>query len=419
MKKIIYFIVAGIFLSVTSCETKTDIGIDVLPEDDILDINIIDTTSIEVYTLLMDSMSTNNVGKLLFGEYIDPVFGYTKAGFVCQYGLVDDPKYTSSYSIDKVVLTLTLDTVTPYYGNISGVHNIKLYRIPVIIYEDSTYFADYDPVDFLDGTIIGQKAVNLDTINRTIDIELTQAFADEFQSVPDDISTNDDFKSFLKGIYVTSEIQDNDGTILKIDLREESVITVYSSLGAVKDTFIVSADLSSNVRFNMFEHDYSTTSFYSQIGDETSLQDSVAYVQAMGGLRTKIIFPFIEQLNELGDIAIYRAQLVINTAPSSLTSEPDYPVIKDMMLAGYDPENEYYLLPEYTSATGGYIGVAVNENSYSFEIGGYIRDILDGKIENNGLLLFAYSGSSNFERSVITTGNHSDRMKLYITFSKL
>ena len=89
-----------------------------------------------------------------------------------------------------------------------------------------------------------------------------------------------------------------------------------------------------------------------------------------------------------------------------------------MLLTGYDPENEYYLLPEYYSGNG-YVGVAINEGSYKFDIAGYIRDILDGNLENNGLLLSAYSGSTNFGRSVITTGNHSDRMKLYITYAKL
>ncbi len=134
----------------------------------------------------------------------------------------------------------------------------------------------------------------------------------------------------------------------------------------------------------------------------------------MGGLRTKIKFPFIKDLKELGNIAIYRAELVINTAPSSITDEANFPVIENIFLAGCTSENKYYLLQEY-----GYSGVAINENSYSFDIAGYIRDILDGNIENNGLLLFAYSGNTNFGRSVITTGNHSNRMKLYITYAKL
>jgi len=278
MKKIIYFIVTGISLLVLSCETKSDIGLDILPEDDILKPNIIDTTSVEVYTLLMDSIATNNVGKLLLGEYIDPIFGYTKASFVCQYDIVVMPKYKSDYTIDKVILTLPIDTINSYYGDSSVVQNLTIYRIPVTIYKDSVYFADHDPTSFLDGTVIGQKEISLDTISKTIDIELTQDFADDFQSVPDDISSNNEyeFTEFLKGIYITSEVLDNDGAIMKIDLRAESVMTVYSSKtttkSTVRDTFIVSANLSSNVRFNMFEHDYSTSPFYTQIDDETSEQ---------------------------------------------------------------------------------------------------------------------------------------------------
>ena len=418
MRRIIFLFTISISVLIFSCETKTDIGYDILPDDDILDLNVIDSTSIEVYTLLMDSIATDNVNTLLLGEYIDPIFGYTKTSFVCQYGLAEYPEYTSDYTIDKVVLTLTLDTISEHYGNSAGVQDITVYRLETVLDEDTTYFGNHDPSEFMTGTIIAEQEVSLDTVFNSIDITFNQTFADEFSTVPDSVSSDDDFKNFLKGIYVNSEVQGNDGSIIKVDLRSESVITVYSSDGEARDTFIISGNLSSNVRFNMFEHDYSMTTFYDQIGDETGEQDSVAYVQAMGGLRTKIKFPFIEDLKELGDIAIYRAELVINTESSSITDETNFPVIDNMLLTGYDPENEYYLLPTYASANG-YVGVSINENSYSFDIAGYIRDILDGNIENHGLLLFAYSGSTNFERTVITTGNHSDRMKLYITYAKL
>ena len=408
-----------------SCETKTDIGYDILPDDDILDLNITDTTSIDVYTLLMDSLATDNVNTLLLGEYIDPIFGYSKASFVCQYGLVEYPYFTLDHTYSSVVLTLPLDT--SIYGNIANVQNITIYRLENNLDEDATYFADHNPDEFTLGTIIGELSYTPNPTDTAIYIPLSQAFGEELfdlpTNAPDSIFNDSIFKAdYFSGIYVKTESADKDAAIIKTAINTESVITVLAEKiddsETVIDSFRITSNLSSNIRFNMFEHDYSTTSFYNQIDDETGEPDSVAYVQAMGGLRTKIIFPFIEDLKELGDIAIYRAELIINTESPSITDEANFPVIEDMLLAGYDPENEYYLLSEYISATG-YIGVAINENSYSFDIAGYIRDILDRNIENNGLLLFAYSGSTNFGRTVITSGNHSNKMKLYITYAKL
>jgi hypothetical protein len=137
-----------------------------------------------------------------------------------------------------------------------------------------------------------------------------------------------------------------------------------------------------------------------------------------GGLRAKIVIPNLEDLKNLGDIEIYRAELVIKTAPAYLSYQSQYAPIEKMLLTGCGEDNQYYLLPEYLNLPT-YNYVSIDNNEYRFEMAGYIRDILDGKAVNNGLYLFPYTGSENFGRSVITTGNHSNKMKLIITYLKL
>jgi len=415
MKKIIYLTLISITMLIFSCETHTELGYNILPEGDILDINISDTTSVNVYTLLMDSIATNNVSILLLGEYIDPIFGYSKASFVCEYGLAEYPTFTDSHTIDSAVLYLTKDTIN-YYGNLSATHNITVYELNTSLH-DTAYFADHDPSDFLAGEIIGQKSYSPDLNDSIIAITLSSSFAQNFQTIAD-VTTNDNFKDFFKGIYISSGVAGNDGAILKLNINPYSLIKVFFHNDNDTSIFNVTSNLTTNIRFNLFEHDYSSTDFYNNIGDETSAQDSVAYIQAMGGLRTKITFPSIEMLKDLGSIAINRAELVINTAPSLVTFDSDYPAIEAMILTAYDPENEYYLLPEYISGTS-YKSVAYDDGSYKFDIAGYVRDILDGNVENNGLLLFSGSGSTTMKRTIITTGAHSNRMKLIISYTKL
>ena len=56
---------------------------------------------------------------------------------------------------------------------------------------------------------------------------------------------------------------------------------------------------------------------------------------------------------------------------------------------------------------------------YRFDIANYIREIMNEDIQNKGLYLFPVTGSENFNRSVITSGRNSNRMKLIITYTKL
>lgn len=398
-----------------SCETDTNLGYNILPKDDILDLSIIDTTSVNVYTLLMDSIATNGASTLLLGEYIDPIFGYSKASFVCEYGLVEFPDFTEYHTIDSAVLYLVKDTID-YYGNLNNGQNINVYKLENSLY-DTSYFANHNPEDFLVGEVIGQQIYTPNIKDTAVAIRLNDDFANSF-SILDHSTNNEAFKDFFKGVYITSETFENDGAILKFMINSKSLIKVYSHHNADNTNiyiFNATANLTTNIKFNLFEHDYSSTEFYNSIGDETLSQDSVAYIQAMGGLRTKILFPSLEKLKDLENVVINRAELVINTAPFNT----DFPAIDRMLLKAYCPEDEEYLLPGYHILENIYLGVPYDDGSYKFDLNIYVQDILNGNVENNGLILFAGSGNSSMKRSIITTGSHSSRMKLVISYTKL
>ncbi len=410
-----------------SCQSKTNIGHGILPEDDIINAEIIDTFSLSVYTLSMDTINTSGVSELLLGEYTDPIFGYSKASFVCQYGLAEYPTFSqeSDHVADSAVLTLILDTVNlNYYGNIETAHTIQVYRLEDDLDSDTIYYGNHDPSEFVTGTLLGETTLIIDPESDSVKITLNESLAEEFLDAENDVFTSsENFINFFKGIYIKSECENNDGAILKFNICSESVLRIYFHYDDGTTTgdgleFKVTPNVSSTVRFNMFEHDYTGVAFEENIDNEEDPQDSVAYLQTMGGLRTKINIPHIESLKDLGDIVIYRAELIIKTAPSEDFEESSYPAIEKLLLTGYSPEYEYYLLSEYISGTS-YLGENYSDGEYRFDIAGYLQNIIDGSTENNGLYLFSAAGNKYFNRSVITTGNHSEKMKLYITYTKL
>jgi len=411
------------FAFLLSCHSQSDLGYNLLPDDDKINPQIIDTFSIEVYTMPDDTISSNYVNTLLLGEYNDPIFGFSKAGFVSQFGLSESPGFSSSDIPDSVILTLTLDTnAVSYYGNTQTPQTFMIYRLPNSFNSDITYSSDQDTSFLASGDLLGSFTYNfsesVDTLHIPLDISLASVF---FNADANFYSTTESFLDLFKGIYVSSHAPDGNGAIHKFKVSSHMAIWVYyhkNGTSEPQDPFIVTSNLSALKKFNLFHHDYSNTVFYDQIGDESSPQDSVAYIQAMGGLRVKIKIPHLEDLKALGEIAIYRAELIVKTAPSNLTLDSQYKPLRYMHLAGLGQESEFYLFPEYQSGTS-YLPEAFENNEYRFDIASYVRDVLDGTIQNNGMWLFPFASSDNYTRSIITTGNHSNKMKLIFSYVKL
>jgi hypothetical protein len=431
MKRLFNYALISITMLIFSCQTESDLGLGILPEDDLLNATIIDSFTVEVYTASADTVISLGLPEFVLGELTDPIFGYTGASFLSQFGVVigtDWPAYLSGFEnkvADSVILTLITDTLS-FYGNISKTQTLSVYKLNTsILLDNSTYYHDQDPSEYLSGELIGEQQIDLNLDSDTIEIVLNQSFAEELINEDDSIFYSNDtlWNYFFRGLYIKADFDDDDGYLYKVDSDKSNLMIYFSGINDDEEpdsgsiTLSVGSSVADEVYFNMYTHDYSGTTFENSI-DQEFVQDSLAFIQSLGGVRSKIYIPYIENLLDLGSIAILRAELIIKTAPSEFSLEDTYSAIPGLVLKGADPENEYYHLSEYIS-NGTYIGEEYVDGEYHFEIGAYIRDILEGETDNNGLWLYSPSGNVFLERSVITTGIHSDNMKLYITYQQL
>ena len=407
-----------------SCQRDTNLGYDILPEGDLINLNITDTFSIKVHTLITDTVITSGVSELLLGEYNDPIFGNSKASFVVQFFNPQFINFKDTDIVDSVILTLSYNQGdNNIYGNQTKEQTIEVYQITNLDLDNSiNYYGNDDPNKYMGeliGDTVGFKPLPEDT---TVHIKLNNSFGEFFIHADEsNYLSGQAFHNFFKGLYIKSESVDNNGAIVKYDLNDSLLVSIYFHKEDPDNTALIykiSANNISNVRFNLFEHDYSSANFAGTIDDESLPQDTVAYIQSAGGLFARIKIPNLKNLNNSEKIVINRAELIVNTAPSNITYENNYPAINTTLITAYISDYSSILIPDYIMHSN-YTGENYTEGTYRFDIAAYIQDILNGKTENNGINLYPASGGNNISRTVITTGKNSNPVKLVITYTKL
>ncbi len=403
-----------------SCQRSTNIGYNILPDDDQININITDTLSLEVHTIKTDSVIASGVSELLLGEYTDPIFGYSKASFALQFAMGQAVNFNNTDIVDSVILSLPYNQNTNnIYGNSSAEQTVEIYKIPNDLDNQKIYYSNENP-DLYTGDLVGSTTyypVAADTIlNIKLDNSLGEYFITADQSNFDSIQS---FHTFFKGLYIKAESNNDDGAIVKFNMNSALIMIIYFHRDNNSNfQYKITANNSLNVRFNLIEHDYTSADFAGPIDDNTLPQDTVAYLQAGSGLYIKIQVPFLKNLNNFGNIVINRAELIINTIPENLSSENTYPAINKTFITGFVSDTSSILIPDYITQTS-YSGELYEDGTYKFDITAYVQNILSGATENKGIKLFPAFDNSDVARSIITTGKNSRPMKLVITYTKI
>ena len=378
------------------CNKSADTGIGIIPKDKLIILESADTIDIEAYTYPVDSIITSNASSALLGSYIDPVFGKVKAGFMMQILPGATSGFGTGAVIDSMILSLryTPDSLAPQYGAQAATMNFIAQEITTELFRDSNYYSNYPPERFMlsdeiVNTTFNPKDGRNDTVVLDIPLNLSfgQKIIDNYDFWHDDVEPADtSFYDFLRGMYITSNDIPYDGSISTfnlIDAYSKAVLYYHND----EDTLSLSFTISQySTRFNLFSHVHDAPGFLTDLDNPEAKQDSVVYMQGIGGLKIKINIPDLDKLKESGLWGVNKAELILPVEDRLLTLETQYPAPLNAKILGITEDGSLQYLDDYLGDAS-YLGVNYSEDKYIFDITYRVQQILSGSIENNGFFL--------------------------------
>ena len=320
----ILFLFLFISVALISCKKKEyQLGSDLIDQNSLLEGTSVDTFDILSYSIIEDSIISDNASNVLLGSYNDPLFGAFSSSFYTQLRLASaDPNFAdpSTIVIDSFVIGLEY---LGYYGELDD-QTFEVYQLDESLSIDSTYYSfntlSHNGVNLvpaehavitpkpLDPTVIGEDSlasqlrIYLDTnLARTLINEAT----DENSTV---FSSNEEFLDYFKGLYITtnnSMQMQGEGAALYFDINDpSSKATIYFHQDTVATSYdlIINSECAdfTNVQIN------NTGSAADQVVQDSTLGNNAFYAQAFG-TRAALSIPGLQNLPE--NIIVHRADL--------------------------------------------------------------------------------------------------------------
>lgn len=421
-----------------------------------LTIHFVDSFDIVTTLLKDDSIRTDIAGANLLGIHRDSIMGIAASSFYTELTLAgSNVNFGNNAVIDSVVLAMKYVGSTSFYGyvfapkkhlgapsfsgNILTPMSIEVYRLSDPL-SKAEYYSNEDvsssgyptPLGLLTFTPLPQDSVQIiqngDTIKQAphVRVVLDNAFGQEILDAGKNgnvISTNSVFKNMVKGLHITTSknvintpLIKGDGAIVSFDMNASlSTVTIYynNDLGSGKSySFIINSE---SKKFNHFEHNYTSTEIDKQLNNLTH-DSTLTYVQAMGGLKTKLMIPNLKNLSSEGKIVINKAEIIFNVSDVGA----NLATIKTLVLTGVNSSGQATFLVDYLDSPiifGGTYDAPTK--TYKFNIARHIQDLITNNSDDYGLYLMATSSSITANRSIINSFKHpSNKIKLNITYSK-
>ena len=416
---------------ISSCDKPGSIGEDlVLMEDSKLNVTFTDTLTINAYSQTVDSVTTNKLKYNLLGSYYDDVFGTTTASIYTQMRLSEsNVDFGANPICDSVILTLRYKG---FYGDTASEQTLRAYEVNEKMYIDSLYFSN-DTLDVLPVQIGVQKVVFNPTdsiyygttpVEPHLRFYLNNSFGEKIiaKSGQSELSDNENFQNFIKGIFITSDKAINKGGFAYFDLMSPlSIMTIYyhndSDTSVYK--FAINEFCSYFSVFNHYNYSDASMDFRSQVIDgDTALGNQNLYVQSLGGVKTHFTFPTLGELTKDGPIAVHNAELLINVGSGTYTS--DKPIFGLAVVKIDSTGNPQFINDYFEGST--YFGGNYNENNnnYKFNLNRYIQNVVSGNEKQYGLDLVA-KGASIYGNRLIFDGPKSNNRKfrLKLTYTRI
>ncbi|HLO58075.1 MAG TPA: DUF4270 family protein [Bacteroidales bacterium] len=417
------------FLWMSCSENKTfDIGTDNV--DVKSSISLIDTFTVNSYTVMLDSLHTSGLSapSAVIGRFDDPDFGlFTASSFFTvdipgtnKFGIQDD------YVFDSLCLGLVYNKY--YEGDTALPFTIDVHRLQQTIKTNSAdgYFYNTDSIAAMPelfGSITFKPSPNSgDTIwipiDSTFGIQLFTYMKNNNHRVTDAT----DWEDFFKGFMV--RYGENNKSVMGFYFPVGSgspyapamrVFYHYVQYSVVKRH--VDFKSAAGKQFNRFMLYNPKVPFPKNLHDKLSSSETAnrTFLHSGVGIVTRLEIPYLKNLYYVGnDIQILNAELEVEPATNTYTEET-LPV--NLSLTSTDDLNRWGSLlynksNRYSSFENLTIDMVNQENTrYTFEITNFIKSNLEKQNDDTPAMLMTISADDLYQTSRrLIIGSHKNRI---------
>lgn len=415
-----------------SCnEDPNIIGGNIIDEDP-FNPNKIDTVTIISYSLPYDSVMTSALSKeygFMVGSIYDAIFGKTTSSCALSFSTVKGALKDSvnPITVDSVILRIPYNNI---FGKLETEHTFRVYELDDLL-DTINYYSNREPNYF--SSEIGSKTFTpvLDTTKGStqfLEIPLDNSLGNKILNFPNSVlNSNQEFVKEFNGIYICPDPINtpNSGSMMKLSLKStETKIRIYYHTAVVDSSYYdltVTSDTKNYLYYDHNNYEEASQSFKNQVLEcDTTLGSEKLFLQTMGGVMVKITFPYIQEFKKIENLAIQDAKLffTVNTEDTYFGVPSAFDLVKMKSENG-----QMTLINDYVASSNYYNGtLASGTETFFFRINLHLKDMINGKTEDNSVYLHIRNSNSIYGRVLLYGANPNDienRIKLQITYTTI
>ncbi len=390
------------------------------------DLTLIDTFSVSLSTVILDTVITSGTGSMLIGNYRDDIFGKITSRSYFQIGTPDNFDVQDDDIYDSLKLVLRYNNYS--FGDTTQSQKVSVHQLSENIEDDndiitsSTSF-NYNPTPI--GSVIYTPEPNnpMDTV--AIKISDNIGF-DLFSKLRDDseiLTNNESFINYFHGLVLFAD-DAYQGSIVGFNANHTKLIlyTSRNTLSTEKINYeFTLEDLTK--QFNNISHDFTATPLNSLIDQRSELSSArtsgLSFLQGGIGLAIRVDFPSLGEilLRDRGRIA----EAELSLAPLR-NSYHDFDLPSRLVFYKSDKLNRRIGLVRNNQ--GAVVSSTLikdelyhEETTYLFDVTEYLNDeIADSYVDpEKGLLItLPYDDLTNrFDRLIMDEQDQNTQLKIY------
>lgn len=443
------FSVIAVLVAVLFSCTKVDnqLGEDLIPDDEKMKVFVDTLYGVNTYLMQPDSFATSGLTYGFLGSCVDSVFGKTSAAFCSQFMMSYFTSGEEMFGIapvfDSLELRFTVNATA--LGDTMKVQKFNVYELDTLLNYDSTYYADFDPLNKIkDEVICSFELTGLPSSEIVVKMDSPNGlkFAQRLMDTTGGCYTGDSlfFNRFKGFCFMPDETSPQDAAVYRIAFSGIEMV-LYTrnhtdeSATAIKDTVQVYYSFDNTYyytgRVSSIKHDYSQTQIQN-IGDtlETATPLDYGYIQSLGGVATFVRFTdeFVDELcakvkDPYKSIVINKASLLwpvknispeaYSIAPSRLGAYTDYTHFTNIL----DYDYTYESSSNTTLMFDGYLNRTFGR--YPTDLSIFLQELIRDP-ENSPrtfVLGVDVDQTSEFNQVVLKTGASDPPLRVALTYT--